>query len=64
MNPHSIPKPAFKVENSYHEFARMPFGLKNALATLKPVMDNILKELEEKICIVYMDFIIVFSTSL
>jgi hypothetical protein len=64
MNPHSIPKPAFKVENSCHEFSRMPFGLKNALATFQPVMDNIFKELEEKICIVYMDFIIVFSTSL
>jgi hypothetical protein len=64
MDPNSISKTAFNVENGHYEFVRMPFGLKNAPATFQRVMDNVLKELQEKICLVYMDDIIVFSTSL
>jgi hypothetical protein len=64
MDPNSISKTAFNVENGHYEFVRMPFGLKNAPATFQRVMDNVLKELQEKICFVYMDDIIVFSTSL
>jgi hypothetical protein len=64
MDPNSIPKTAFNVENGHYDFVRMPFGLKNAPATFQRVMDNVLKELQEKICCVYMDDIIVFSTSL
>lgn len=59
-----IKKTAFNVENGHYEYLRMPFGLKNAPATFQRVMDNVLKELINKICFVYMDDIIVFSTSL
>lgn len=59
-----IPKTAFSVENGHYEFLRMPFGLKNAPSTFQRVMDNVLREHIGVICLVYMDDIIVFSTSL
>jgi len=42
----------------------MPFGLKNAPSTLQRVLDDILRPHIGKQCLVYMDDIIVFSTSL
>jgi hypothetical protein len=64
MDPESVPKTAFNVENGHYEYVRMPFGLKNAPATFQRVMDNVLKDLQGKVCLVYMDDIIIFSTSL
>lgn len=64
MHPDDVKKTAFNVENGHYEYLRMPFGLKNAPATFQRVMDNVLKDLQNKICLVYMDDIIVFSTSL
>lgn len=59
-----IHKTAFSVEGGHYEFLRMPFGLKNAPATFQRVMDNILREHVGVICLVYMDDIIIYSTSL
>ena len=59
-----VSKTAFSVEHGHYEFLRMPFGLRNAPSTFQRVMDNILREHIGKICLVYMDDIIVFSTSL
>lgn len=42
----------------------MPFGLKNTPSIFQRVMDNILAELQNKICFGYMDDIIIFSNSL
>ena len=64
MNENSIEKSAFTVENGHFEYLRMPFGLRNAPATFQRVMDEVLKDLQNKICMVYMDEIIIFSTSL
>lgn len=64
MHPDDIQKTAFNVENGHYEYLRMPFGLKNAPATFQRVMDNILKDLINKSCFVYMDDIVIFSTSL
>lgn len=57
-------KTAFSVSSGKYEFTRMPFGLKNAPATFQRVMDCILREFLGKCCLVYMDDIIVFSSSL
>lgn len=64
MEEKSIEKTAFNVEHGHFEYVRMPFGLKNAPATFQRVMDHILRGLQNKICLVYMDDIIIFSTSL
>ena len=64
MNPDDIPKTAFNVEHGHYEFLRMPMGLKNSPSTFQRVMDNVLRGLQNVICLVYLDDIIVFSTSL
>lgn len=64
MEENSIEKTAFTVNNGHYEYLRMPFGLKNAPSTFQRVMDEVLKDLQNKICMVYMDDIIIFSTSL
>lgn len=64
VHPKDVTKTAFTVENGHYEYTRMPFGLKNAPATFQRIMDGVLKELQNKICLVYMDDIIIYSTSL
>lgn len=64
VDKNDIEKTAFSVENGHYEFLRMPFGLKNAPSTFQRVMDNVLREHIGIRCLVYMDDIIVFSTSL
>lgn len=64
MDPKDISKTAFNVEHGHFEYLRMPMGLKNSPSTFQRVMDNVLRELQNTICLVYLDDIIVFSTSL
>ena len=64
MHENSIEKTGFTVENGHYEYVRMPFGLKNAPSTFQRVMDEVLKDLQNKICMVFMDDVIVFSTGL
>lgn len=64
MSPEDVPKTAFNVEHGHFEFLRMPMGLKNSPSTFQRVMDNVLRDLQNTICLVYLDDIIVFSTSL
>lgn len=61
MHPVSVAKTAFTVDNGHNEFTRMPFGLKNAPATFQNAMDDVLRSLQGKVCMVYMDDIIIFS---
>lgn len=55
MEPKSIAKTAFNVDNGHYVFLRMPFGLKNAPITFQRLMDNVLRLLIGNGCLVYMD---------
>lgn len=65
MHPDSIEKTAFTCDRGHYEFLRMPFGLKAAPSTFQRVMDHILRDhINNNICMVYLDDIIVYSVSL
>lgn len=57
-------KTAFVTPHGLYEFIRMPFGLKNAPATFQRLMNETLRNFINKTCVVYLDDILVFSTSL
>ena len=54
-------KTAFTTPFGLFEYVRMPFGLCNAPATFQRLMDQVLEGLIGKICLVYLDDIIVYS---
>lgn len=64
VDPRDRMKTAFSTTNGHYEFTRMPFGLKNAPATFQRLINHVLKDLINKICVVYLDDILIFSTSL
>lgn len=65
VHPDDVAKTAFNIGDGYRghfEFLRMPMGLRNSPSTFQRCVDNILRGLKN--VLVYMDDIIVFSTSL
>lgn len=64
MADQDIEKTAFSVNNGKYEFVRLPFGLKNAPSIFQRVMDDVLREHIGKICYVYIDDIIIFSSTI
>ncbi len=57
-------KTAFQVGTlGFYEFNRMPFGLCNAPATFQRLMERCMGEMNLRDCLIYLDDIIVFSTS-
>ena len=59
-----ISKTAFTVENGHYEHTRLPMGLSNSPSTFSRLMDNIMTGLQGEQCLVYMDDIIVYSSTL
>lgn len=54
-------KTAFSVGNGLWQFIIMPFGLYNAPATFELLMERVLQNLFSKICLVYLDDVIVYG---
>ena len=57
-------KSAFVTPFGLFEWNRMPFGLCNAPATFQRLMNRVLGDLVPNICLVYLDDIIVFSSTI
>lgn len=57
-------KTAFSTPFGHYEFIRMPFGLKNSPSTFQRMINAVLRKFINNSCVVYMDDILIFSTSL
>ena len=63
MHPASREKTAFCTSNGLYEFLVMPFGLTNSGASFQRLMGHILRGLEYRFALIYIDDIIIFSKS-
>ncbi len=61
MDDSSKEKTAFIVDNNLYEWNRLSFGLTNAPGTFQRLMNYVLHSVIGKICLVFLDDIIVFS---
>ncbi len=61
MDPKDIDKTAFVTKQGLFRFTVMPFGLCNAPATFERLMELVLSGLNWKICLIYLDDVIVYG---
>lgn len=64
MDEKDMEKTDFSTEQGHYKFRRMPLDLKTAVSTFQRRMDNVLKGLQDEYRAVYVDDLIIFSTSL
>lgn len=57
-------KTGFSTQFGHYHFKRMPFGLNNAPATFQRMMNDVLHDLIGEICVVYLDDVLIFGSSL
>ena len=63
LDPSAREKTAFVMHNSLYEFLVMPFGLTNSGASFQRLMGHILRGLEYRFALIYIDDITIFSKS-
>jgi Reverse transcriptase (RNA-dependent DNA polymerase) len=63
VSPQDKEKTTFTSHEGLFQFLRMPLGLRNALATFQRFVDITLAGLTWKVCLVYLDDIILYSRS-
>src|SRR5262245_26900939 len=61
MHPDSIKYTAFMTPNGQYEFTVMPFGLKQTPGWFQLLMNTVLQPYINKICVVYLDDMIIYS---
>ena len=54
---------SFRCPSGFFRYTRMPFGIMNAPAAFQRMMDVVLRDIAWKFCMVYIDDVIVYSTS-
>jgi len=64
MDKEDIEKTAFTTRQGHFEFLRMPFGLSGAPSTFQRMMHLILKGLNWKSCLIYLDDVLIFGRNL
>ena len=61
VKPEDRPKTAFITRQGLFQFKVMSFGLCNATATIERLMEVVFRGLQWKICLIYMDDVIIFG---
>lgn len=64
LDPSAREKTAFVTENNLMEFLVLPFGLTNSPATFQRLMGHVLRGLEYRSALIYLDDVIVFGKTL
>ena len=63
LDPSAKPKTAFITRSGLYQFKVVPFGLCNAGATFERLMELVMAGLQWKICLIYLDDVIVYGES-